>query len=450
MKERIYLISLGCAKNLVDSEHMLGILNQRGYSVVSDLEEADLAIVNTCGFIQSAAEEAIETILRVAEKKAAGYLKNLVVAGCLVQRYGLKLRKHIPEVDAWLGPGEIAKIADIADSVTRGQGQEAPIHLGRPLFLADHRTPRLYGTPFYSGYLKIAEGCSHRCSFCTIPSLRGPYRSRKIDSLVMETESMVEGGVKEINLIAQDTTMYGRDLGEGYGLEDLLEEMLRVKHISWIRLLYCHPQGVTDRLLDLLDGDNAVCPYLDVPFQHVNREILRRMGREPARQDPRQLVERIKTRTRNVSLRTTLMVGFPGETQEIFQELCDFVSQGYFDHVGAFVYSPEKGTMAARMKDKVEADVARERLDILMRIQADISLKKNREMIGNVIPVLNEGVHPETDLLLRGRSQRMAPDVDSHVIMNAGEGPIGDIVQVRVTDAHEYDLIGEILQVLLL
>lgn len=445
MKERIHLISLGCAKNLVDSENMLGILSERGYSVVSDLEKADLAIVNTCGFIQPAVEEAIETILQVSEKKAGGSLKRLVVAGCLVQRYGFKLRKEIPEVDAWLGPGEIATIADIADRVTRGQGQEAPIHVGRPLFLADHRTPRVYGTPFYSAYLKIAEGCSHRCSFCTIPSLRGPYRSRKIDSLLTETESMVERGAKEINLIAQDTTMYGRDLGEDYGLEDLLEEMLKVQHISWIRLLYCHPEGITDRLLDLLDGENAMCPYLDVPFQHVSREILRRMGRDPACQDPKELAEKVKTRTRNVSLRTTFMVGFPGETRENFQELCDFVAQGYFDHIGVFAYSPEKGTKASRMKDRVETDLARERLDTLMRIQADISLKKNREMIGTVIPVLNEGFHPETELLLRGRSQKMAPDVDGHVIMNAGEGRIGDIVRVRVTDAHEYDLIGEIL-----
>ncbi|MBW2000174.1 MAG: 30S ribosomal protein S12 methylthiotransferase RimO, partial [Deltaproteobacteria bacterium] len=317
-------------------------------------------------------------------------------------------------------------------------------------FLADHTTPRVIGTPFYSAFLKIAEGCSHRCSFCVIPSLRGPYRSREMDSLLREAESLVERGVKEINLVAQDTTMYGRDLDEGYGLEDLLEEMLRVKEIPWIRLLYCHPHRITDRLLELLDEENAICPYLDLPLQHVNEELLKAMGRSYKEENPRQLVERIRKKTRNLCLRTTLMVGFPGETEEIFQELCDFVAENVFDRLGTFIYSPEKGTRAARLKGGVSKREAKERLDVLMKIQADVSLKKNQALKGEVVEVLNEGFHPETDMLLRGRSKKMAPDVDGHVIINKGQGRIGDILKVRITEAYDYDLVGEIVQPLLL
>jgi len=422
---------LGCAKNLVDSENMLGLL-----------EEAEIAIVNTCGFIQPAVEESIDTILEVAAHKKKGKLGKLFVAGCFVQRYGYQLRKEIPEVDGWFGTGELLKIVDILGEEFR---PSPSFFISRPTFLADHTVPRIRTTPFYSAYLKIAEGCSHRCSYCTIPRLRGPFRSRGLASLLIEAENMVENGVKEINLIAQDTTMYGKDLGESICLEDLLERLVQISGIEWIRILYGHPFRISDRLLELMDRGKTICPYLDLPLQHVNVKILDAMGRGYKGENPLQLIERIRSGRRHVSLRTTVMVGFPGETDEIFDELYHFVEIAQFDCLGAFIFSPERGTPAARLKGIVERDVARKRLEAIMELQAEISLKKNRRMIGRVEPVLIEGVSPETDLLLRGRTATMAPDVDSQVLINRGQGNVGEIVPVLIKEAHPYDLIGEII-----
>ncbi|MBW1887064.1 MAG: 30S ribosomal protein S12 methylthiotransferase RimO [Deltaproteobacteria bacterium] len=430
-KKKVFLISLGCAKNLVDSENMLGLL-----------EEAEIAIVNTCGFIQPAVEESIDTILEVAAHKKKGKLGKLFVAGCFVQRYGYQLRKEIPEVDGWFGTGELLKIVDILGEEFR---PSPSFFISRPTFLADHTVPRIRTTPFYSAYLKIAEGCSHRCSYCTIPRLRGPFRSRGLASLLIEAENMVENGVKEINLIAQDTTMYGKDLGESICLEDLLERLVQISGIEWIRILYGHPFRISDRLLELMDRGKTICPYLDLPLQHVNVKILDAMGRGYKGENPLQLIERIRSGRRHVSLRTTVMVGFPGETDEIFDELYHFVEIAQFDCLGAFIFSPERGTPAARLKGIVERDVARKRLEAIMELQAEISLKKNRRMIGRVEPVLIEGVSPETDLLLRGRTATMAPDVDSQVLINRGQGNVGEIVPVLIKEAHPYDLIGEII-----
>jgi len=277
-----------------------------------------------------------------------------------------------------------------------------------------------------------------------IPTLRGPFRSREFKSLLQEAEGLIDRGVKEINLIAQDTTMYGRDLEGKPGLEDLLEELLGLPGIGWIRILYSHPRGISDRLLELLDEENAICSYLDLPLQHVNEHLLKDMGRGAA-PNPRRLIDRIRSRTRHVSLRTTMMIGFPGETDEMFQELYHFVKTASFDHLGAFIYSRERGTPAARMNDLIEPRVAEKRLDALMQLQTEISLKKNRNMVGKVVPVLNEGVNPETDLLLVGRTQSMAPDVDGHVIINKGKGTVGEILRVQINEAHTYDLVGEIV-----
>ena len=433
---------MGCAKNLVDSENILGLLKEQDFPIVSRLEEAEIAIVNTCGFIQPAVEESIDTILEVATHKKKGKLEKLFVAGCFVQRYGYQLRKEIPEVDGWLGTGELSKIVDILEEES---GPSPSFFISRPTFLADHTVPRIRATPFYSAYLKIAEGCSHKCSYCTIPSLRGPFRSRGLASLISEAESMVGSGVKEINLIAQDTTMYGKDLGEGICLEDLLERLVQISGIEWIRILYGHPFRISDRLLELMEKEKAICPYLDLPLQHVNVKILDAMGRGYKEEGPLQLIERIRSRRRHVSLRTAVMVGFPGETDEIFDELCHFVGIAQFDSLGAFIFSPERGTPAARLKGIVERDVARKRLEAIMELQAEISLKKNRRMIGRVEPVLIEGVSPETDLLLRGRTATMAPDVDSQVLINRGQGNVGEIVPVLIKEAHPYDLIGEII-----
>jgi len=442
-KDKVFLISLGCSKNLVDSEHMLGLLHSRGFELAPTIEDAGIVVVNTCGFIQGAVEEAIDTILEMADHKREGNLKKLLVTGCLVQRYGYKLRKEIPEVDGWLGTGEIYRIADTIEDEC--QGESIQFFLGRPGYLADHSVPRIQTTPFYTAYLRIAEGCSHRCSYCTIPALRGPFRSREPGSLILEAERLVSGGVKELNLIAQDTTLYGKDLERDICLEDLLEGLLDIRGVKWIRLLYCHPNAVSDRLLKLIDSEEVICPYLDLPMQHVNQEVLRAMERESGGESPRELLERIRSKRRRISIRTTFMVGFPGETEKIFRELCDFVRAAQFDHLGAFVFSGEEGTRATRLETTVDLGEAEMRLGELMGIQEGVSKKINQRIVGNTLPVLIEGTSPETDLLLTGRTATMAPEVDSQVLINKGEGVAGDMVPVLITEAHAYDLVGEIV-----
>ena len=440
---KVFLISLGCAKNLVDSEHMLGILDSKGFGLASGIEEAEFAIINTCGFLQTAVEEAIDTILETVRLKNEGKLKRLVVAGCFVQRYGYKLLKEIPEVDGWLGTGEIWRVADIL--LNDNRDDPVPFFIDRPTFLADHQLPKVQSTPFYTAYLRIAEGCSHRCTYCLIPSLRGPFRSRRLKSLIEEAREMADRGVKEINLIAQDTSRYGNDLYGETRLEDLLEGLVHIKGIRWVRPLYVHPNNVSERLLDLIDSQETICPYLDLPFQHVNQAILKSMGREPGRETPGELIKRVRGRKRKISIRTTLMVGFPGETEEMFDQLCDFVNMAEFDHLGVFAFSPEKGTAAAGLRQTVDRDVAENRLAEIMTLQAAISKKINQRKIGRCVPVLIEGSSPETDLLLTGRTATMAPDVDTKVLINEGEGIVGEIMPVEITEAHMYDLVGKIL-----
>jgi len=439
----VAFISLGCAKNLVDSEHMLGILQSNGFKPTSEIDDAEFVVINTCGFLQSAVEEAIDTILETARLKKEGRLKRLVVAGCFVQRYGYKLAREIPEVDGWLGTGEISRVAEIFD----GEGSDPPpFFIGRPAFLADHRLPRVRSTPFYTAYLKIAEGCSHRCTYCIIPKLRGPFRSRPIPSLVREAREMADRGVKEINLIAQDTSLYGNDLYGEARLTELLENLTRIKGIQWIRILYLHPNRVSESLLDLMDAEEAICPYLDIPLQHVNRNLLTAMGRDPHKEAPEELIERIRNRKRDITIRTTLMVGFPGETEEMFNQLCRFVTTSHLDYVGVFAFSPEKGARATRLQPAVDRDTAQKRLARVMSIQADISRKLNAQKVGRLFPVLIEGPSPETDLLLAGRTTAMAPDVDTGVLINDGEGIVGEIMPVRITEAHAYDLVGKIVR----
>jgi len=441
MQKKVFLISLGCAKNLVDSENMLGLIKERGFSIASNLEEAGIAVINTCGFIQSAVQESIETVFEAVQRKNRSGLEKVFVTGCFVQRYGYRLRRLIPEVDGWLGTGEICRIAELL-----AQKSSPPsFFIGNPLFLADHNTPRIQTTPFYTAYLKISEGCAHSCSFCSIPAIRGHLRSRGIDSLVIEAREMASRGVKEINLVAQDTTMYGRDLEGEKGLEDLLERLLLIKGLRWIRILYSHPFEISDRLLKLIEMEEAICPYLDLPLQHINKNILKAMGRRPHEESIAGLIERIKSVARRISIRTTLMVGFPGETDNIFRELYDFVETAGFDHLGVFIYSPEKGTPAARLKGLPDRKIAEERLDAVMRLQADISKKNNQRLINRTVPVIIEGPLPETDLLLSGRTATMAPDVDGRVLINKGQGAVGEIARVLIREAHPYDLVGEIV-----
>jgi ribosomal protein S12 methylthiotransferase len=439
-KEKVCVISLGCAKNLVDSEHLLGWLAEKNYPLAGGLEEADIAVINTCGFLRSAAEEAIRTILDVSKRKREGKLRKLFVVGCFVQRYGYKLRQEMPEVDGWAGPGEIHRITELLQKRRR---TASPFLINRPTFLPDHRTPRIQSTPPFTAYLKIAEGCSHRCSFCIIPQLRGPLRSRRMDSLVEEAVQMAERGVQEVNLIAQDTTMYGKDLGQGYGLEDLVEKLIQVRGISWIRILYSHPERITDRLLELLEPPSSLCRYLDIPVQHVDPAILKAMGRGMDEAGVRRLIEKIRSRSERISLRTTVMVGFPGETEAAFKRLLGFVKDAEFDHLGAFAFSPEKGTAACRMKNPVARSLAEKRRDRIMRLQAKISKRKNEARIGQVHPVLIESPGKKKKSPLRGRTAFMAPEVDGQVLIHQSSAQPGRIVPVRITGAETYDLIGE-------
>ena len=443
LRKRVFFISLGCAKNLVDTEHMLGLLCSEGFELTGEIDNAGVVVINTCGFIREAVEETIETILQAAHRKKHGGPETLIVTGCFVQRYGYRLAGEIPEVDAWVGTGEIRRIAQVVAHCK--QGKPGSFFIGRPLYLPDHAVPRIRATPPFTAYLRIAEGCSRTCSYCMIPKLRGPLRSRRMDSLVTEAEEMAAQGVKEINLIAQDITCYGDDLDTSSCLESLLERIVAIKGIQWVRLLYCHPHGITDRLLEIMDAEEVVCPYLDLPLQHVNREILKNMGRGPDSESPLALIERIRARKRRISLRTTLMVGFPGETERMFEELCDFVETVRFDHLGVFVFSPEKGTRAARFRTTVSGEVSARRKAALLTLQARISEDLNRRIVGRTVPVLVEGVCPETDLLLTGRTAAMAPDVDGRVLINKGTGQVGEIMPVRITESHAYDIIGEIL-----
>jgi ribosomal protein S12 methylthiotransferase len=441
IEKNVYIISLGCAKNLVDSENIMGLLNKRGYSIVSDIEEASIAVLNTCGFLQSATEECIDTIFDLISRKKRGELEKVIVTGCFVQRYGYKLRRELPEIDGWAGTGEIINIPELMEN---NKDNEKNFYIGRPLYLADHNTPKIQATPFYSSYLKIAEGCSHSCSFCYIPAIRGNYRSRKPDSILLEAERMIQKGVKEINLIAQDTSMYGKDLENETCLEDLLERLIRINGLEWLRVLYIHPDGVSETLLDLIEHEKILCPYLDIPFQHVNMDILKAMGRNPTGETPIDLVNRIRARNRRIFIRSTLMTGFPGETEEIFSELCEFVREAEIDRLGLFKFSPEKGTHAARLVNILDHKTSEQRYDFIMKLQAEISKKKNELLKGEIVRVLIEGFSDETDLLLKGRTTGMAPDVDGQVLINKGSANIGEIRRVLITETHAYDLIGEI------
>ena len=439
--KKIFFESLGCAKNLVDSEYMLGLIKEEGHELTDDPLHADIAVVNTCAFIRPAVEESIDAILELVTMKEKGRLKYILVAGCLVQRYGYKLLREIPEVDCWLGTGQIFRIGEI---LRNKKGALPLIFIDRPQFLADHNAPRVQTTPFYSSYLKIAEGCSHHCSFCIIPSLRGPYRSRTLDSLHAEANKMVEKGVKEINLISQDTTWYGHDLNPPCGLEDLLEKLLTIHGLKWLRILYAYPYLLTERVIELINSEEVICPYIDVPLQHIDQDILKAMGRPLGSESMPQLIEKIRSKSRNIALRTTIMVGFPGETEEKFQDLCNFIREAQFDRLGVFTFNPEKGSRAFRLKNRVPLEVAEKRANEIMGIQADISKARNKKLIGETLKVLVEGLHPETDLLLAGRTNTMAPEVDGQVIINEGVAEVGQIVPVKIHEAHEYDLVGEI------
>ena len=443
VKEKVSLVSLGCPKNLVDAEVMLGYLSKEGFEVTTNEHEADIIIVNTCSFIKEAKQESIDTILDLADRKKEGTCRLLVVTGCLPQRYQEELARELPEVDIFVGPGDYPRIAEIIaeKSTTEGQLQ----YTGDPNFLYDADLPRLKSSPSYTAYLKIAEGCSNCCSYCVIPSLRGSFRSRPMDKLMQEAEVLVSGGVKELNLIAQDITGYGKDLGTGASLEYLIRKLARLEGLKWIRLLYAYPDGITDGLIQLIKTEPKVCKYLDIPLQHISDPILKNMNRRSDERMITALVAKLREEIPGITLRTSLIVGFPGETEEDFKKLLHFVEETQFDRLGVFCYSREEGTPAAVMSDQISERVKRERYKKLMRVQARVSFKRNRLLIDSVEQVVVEGYSEETDLLLKGRSSRQAPDIDGQVYITAGEARVGDFVNLRITDSSDYDLIGEIV-----
>jgi ribosomal protein S12 methylthiotransferase len=446
---KVGFISLGCPKNLADSEVALGLTAQAGFALTRDPAEADLLVINTCGFLESARQESVDTILEMAQYKEVGRCRGLVVTGCLGQRYGVELLEALPEVDVVLGSADYQRLPEVLDRLAAGdQGRVASIGLPDHLYTAD--LPRVSLTAPHTAYLKIGEGCDNACTFCSIPLMRGGFVSRPIADLLCEAESLAARGVQEVVLISQDTTAYGCDRPEaGEDLAALLRALDRQGAVPWIRLLYAYPGRVTDDLIEALATCDRVVPYLDMPLQHIGDEVLRRMNRRGKSQAIRAVITTLRRRVPEIALRTTFIVGFPGETDADFRRLCDFVAEVGFDWLGGFTYSEEEGTAAVGFADPVAGEVAEERLDRLMALQRQISRQRLRSRVGRRERVLVDGLAKETDLLLEGRTAWMAPEIDGVVYLNDGidaaAPPIGRFVEVEITETHDHDLVGRVV-----
>jgi ribosomal protein S12 methylthiotransferase len=444
VKQKVSMVSLGCPKNLVDAEVMLGVLSKQDYEITTDEKDADIIIVNTCSFIKEAKQESIDAILDLAERKHDGRCHTLIVSGCLPQRYQEELAHELPEVDIFIGTGDYPRIAELLAEKSGTEGQLR--YVGDPDYIYDESLPRLNSSPAWYSYLKVGEGCSNCCSYCIIPQLRGAYRSRPLEALVAEAELLVSRGVKEINVISQDITRYGSDLEDGATLETLVRRLTAIEGLRWIRLLYAYPDGITDSMIALIRDEPKVCKYLDIPIQHISDPVLKAMKRRSSEQQIRDLIATLRREIPAIALRTSLIVGFPGETTEDFASLMQFVEQTHFDRLGVFCYSREEGTPAADMPEQVSERVKRERYRKLMRAQARLSFRRNRALIGQTEEVIVEGYSEETELLLKGRSSRQAPDIDGQVYITSGTANVGDIVTLRITDSSDYDLIGEMVE----
>ena len=446
-KQKFNIVSLGCARNLVDSEVMAGLLQKNNYEIVAEPGDADIVMVNTCGFIGAAKEESIDTIVEIGRLKESGKLKKLVVAGCLSQRYPSELAAELAEVDLFIGTGEVPRIAEI---LREHEATRQRQYVGLPSYIYDHATPRTRSTPSHTAFVKVSEGCDHKCAFCIIPQLRGPHRSRSIESVVTETQQLAQAGVKEINLIAQDLTAFGRDRKDGTTLYRLLREMAQVDDIEWIRLLYSYPNFLDIELLDLIANAGKICKYLDIPFRHISPRLLQRMRRGKSGSAVRQAVEKLRQAIPGLALRTSMIVGFPGETDEDFAELLDFVEAAKFDRLGVFKYSEEEGTSAAKLDGKVSEEEKENRWQEVMDIQAAISRKKNQDLIGTIQRVMIDGVDSDSGQLT-GRTETHAPEVVGVVYIKDPESKpatpanAGDMLYLRITGASDYDLIGETL-----
>ncbi|MEE1351777.1 MAG: 30S ribosomal protein S12 methylthiotransferase RimO [Clostridia bacterium] len=439
MSHNIGMVSLGCAKNQTDAETMLSILADDGYKIVNNPELADTIIVNTCGFIDSAKQESIDAILEMAEYKETGSCKQLIVTGCLAERYSMDILSELPEVDAILGTGDYDRIAEIIRM--SAETNEKPIITGHIDRTPECELPRTLLTPPYSAYLKIADGCDNNCTYCAIPKIRGHFRSRSPKDIISEAESLAKGGVKELILIAQDTTRYGTDIGTT--LSDLLESLVQIDGIEWIRVHYYYTEAITKELIDTMAKYDKICNYIDMPIQHADNYILRRMARRTTVEEIDEKIEYMRKTLKNCYIRTSIIVGFPGETDEHFNHLYEFVKRTRFDRMGVFAYSCEEGTAAASFDDQIDEEVKAERLDALMSLQQSISLELNQEKIGTVIEVIAEG-YDEENFLFYGRSRGDSIDVDGKVYFGTeDEVQPGDIIKVKILDASEYDLTGQ-------
>jgi ribosomal protein S12 methylthiotransferase len=445
---KVGFVSLGCPKNLVDSEVMLGTLSRQGYTITAHKEEADVIVVNTCGFIDSAKKESIDTILEMAELKTQGNCKKLVVAGCLAERYRSEIRKEIPEIDFIFGPDELGRILQ---AVQLDDDMDVPDISIDALYSSREvpTIPRILTTPSYMAYLKISEGCDHVCTFCAIPGFRGRFRSRPVADLVAESRRLAEQGVRELIIVSQDTMAYGKDLGVAHGITTLLRELVKIDGLKWVRFLYCYPNMVSDELVQLVAGEERLCKYFDIPYQHASRQMLDRMKRGGNREMYERQIESIRNRMPQAGLRTSFIVGFPGETEADFNEVRTLMKNVQFDNVGVFLYSDEEGTGAYELDGKVPRATATRRRNRLMKEQARISAERLRGMVGRKVEVLLEGESEESNLLLQGRMETQAPEIDGRVLINdTGDRQVatGDFYMVELTESLEYDVIGKLCE----
>ncbi|MGI9166662.1 MAG: 30S ribosomal protein S12 methylthiotransferase RimO [Pyrinomonadaceae bacterium] len=447
---KVGFISLGCPKNLVDSEVMMGQLKQKGYEITADANDADTVVVNTCGFIDAAKKESIEAILEAARLKTDGKATRLIVAGCLVERYRDELKAEMPEVDAFIGTSQINDILTVCDPATRPRSLPVlPLGNQSATYLYDDSTPRVLATPSHYAFIKIAEGCDRPCAFCFIPQMRGHFRSRRFGSLVAEAQQLAEEGVKELILVAQDSSRYGEDLGKDNALPHLLRELSHTDGIEWVRVMYTYPTHISDEFLEVMATEPKAVKYLDMPLQHASQKVLKLMKRGGNRESLERLIARVRKRVPDIAVRTTFITGFPGETESDFEELLTFIRNVEFDRVGVFTYSDEEGTPAFDLPEKVDHRIAKRRRDRLMKEQSRISRRRNKTRVGETVRVLFEGESKESELLWQGRIETQAPDIDGCVLINdAPEGynaQPGDFVNVIITEAQEYDLVGRIV-----
>lgn len=441
MPVKIGMVSLGCNKNQVDAERMLYKIREAGYQLVADAALSDIVIVNTCGFIESAKQEAIETILEFGKLKEEGRIKKIIVTGCLAERYKEEVAELLPEADAVIGLGCNDDILNVIDKVLANQ---RPLEFANKLYLPMEGGRVQTTLPFYS-YLKVAEGCSNCCTYCAIPAIRGKFRSVPMEKLIEEAKSLAERGVKELNIIAQDSTRYGEDLYGESKLPELLTELCKIEKLKWIRILYCYPERITDKLLDVIAKEDKIVKYIDVPIQHCCEDILKKMNREGSEEYLRMLMAKIREKVPNVTIRTTLITGFPSETEEQFNQLADFVKDMRFDRLGCFAYSQEEGTKAAQMPDQIDEETKQRRADVIMEQQQIIMAQNNEKMIGSTVEVVTEGYDRYGECYF-GRSAADAPDIDGKIFFRSPERKLtsGSFVKVKITETLDYDLIGEI------